>query len=65
MKACCFIDESQMSGTKIRCSVNGKPVSNSDAQKILLRAATHMIVEKLRRLEQYAQKNETPGGLRK
>jgi len=65
LKVCCFLGESKKNGTKIRCSVNGKPVSNSDAQKVLIQGAARMMVEKVRRLERYAQKNKEPCGFSK
>lgn len=63
MKAACAPERAKISGIVFSFSLNGKPISRSEAQKILVRAAAGMVVEKMCRLERLAAENQDTGGL--
>jgi hypothetical protein len=59
MRTYSFLEQPKRGETKVKCFVNGKPISDSDAQKILLRAAADMVVEKLRKLGRLSEKKQS------
>jgi len=63
LKAACAPEKAKASGIVFSFSLNGKPISRSEAQKILVRAAAGMAVEKMRKLERLAAENQDAGGL--